>query len=666
MWKLNAMKEGNTKQGVDQMTKYGAYMGRVLKIDLSTQKVSEFPWTDKDRHRTIGGKIMAGDILYHHIHPGMTAFDEDNWIVITTGPLTGTGAPSSSRFNISTISPLTGNITSSNSGGDFGLMLKRCGYDGCIITGRAEKPIHIEITEDTVKFNDASALWGMECTPAQEKLPKGTGKLVIGPAGENKVLYAAVLSGERCHGRGGVGAVFGDKNIKAITAKGFKHPEIRHEEKIRKKNRKWCENMRKHALTGRQVPQLGTAGLVSPMQARNILATKNFSRGQFDGFDKVSGETLAETRLLRNSGCTTCVIQCTRRCEVDGKDVKGPELEILGLMGPNILNEDLDKIIQWNYEIDELGMDAISCSGSIAFAMELKEKGLWDEGELEFGKIDNVSEVIRKIAFREGVGDEIANGSKKMAEKFGGEEFAINVKGMELSAYEPRAAFGQGLGYATSNRGGCHLNAGYLVFVEGLGLDVNGLTPHGKADLAVMFQNLMEAISAAGSCLFTSYAVFPTLVFDKPNNPITKVVNGAFPYLGPVLFLLNHIYPALQMHLFLIPHTSAISKASGMKMTLGDFLVAGDRGWNTERAANIILGQKPGADTLPKRLTDEKQIPGTEKSVPLKEMLKGFYMDRGWVAGVPTKWKLKSLGIDLPDPAYYPYPKMTLHPEEVK
>ena len=163
-----------------------------------------------------------------------------------------------------------------------------------------------------------------------------------------------------------------------------------------------------------------------------------------------------------------------------------------------------------------------------------------------------------------------------------------------------------------------------------------------------MFQNLMEAISAAGACLFTSYAVFPSFVFDRPNHPITKVVNWIMPYLAPVLFLLNYIYPLLQMQLFLIPHSSAITKASGMKMTLGDFLVAGDRGWNTERAANIILGQKPGADALPKRLTDEKQEPGTGLSVPLKPMLRAFYANRGWINGVPTMLKLKSLGIKVP------------------
>ncbi|MCR4748132.1 MAG: aldehyde ferredoxin oxidoreductase family protein [Clostridiales bacterium] len=637
------------------MSRYDGYMGKVLFIDLTAKTFSEFPWSDEDRKRTIGGKIMAGDILYHHIRPGMTAWDEDNWLVITTGPLTGCGVPSSSRFNISTISPLTGVLTSSNSGGDFGMMLKRCGYDGCVITGKAKSPTRIHITEDNVEFLDAEELWGLAVTETQEKLPKGTANLVIGPAGENKVLYSAVLSGERANGRGGVGAVFGDKMIKAITAKGFKHPTVYNKEGLIRLSRIWTRRMRNHALSGRQLPVLGTAGLVSPMEARGILATKNFSAGHFEDFDMVSGETLSETKLTRNSGCTTCVMQCTRRCMVDGKEVKGPELEILGLMGPNILNNDLQNIIDWNYWIDEMGMDTISTAGTIAFAMELKEKGLWDGG-LEFGKTDNITQMIKDIAHREGVGDVLAEGSKRMADQFGGMEFAIQSKGMELSAYEPRRAVGQGLGYATSNRGGCHLNAGYLVFVEGLGLDIDNLTPNGKGALCVMFQNLMEAISAAGVCLFTSYPVFPSYVFDHPNAPITKAVTWALPHLGPVIKLINLYSFVLQLYIPLIPHTKAIELATGMSMKLGSFLTAGDRGWNAERVANMILGQKPGADKLPKRLTDVPQDPNDPRTkVPLDTMLKAFYANRQWDNGAPTAKALKRLKIDIPSRDVYPY-----------
>ena len=191
------------------MTNYCGYMGRVLFVDLTEQTWKEFPWTDEDRERTLGGKIMAGDILLHHIHPGMKAFDADNWLVVSTGPLTGCGCPNTSRFNISTISPLTNIVTSSNCGGDFGLSLKRAGYDAVIFSGKSEKPVTVHITADDVTFESAEELWGLTTGETQEKLLAYPGRLVIGPAGENKVLYACVFSNERTAGRGGVGAVFG-------------------------------------------------------------------------------------------------------------------------------------------------------------------------------------------------------------------------------------------------------------------------------------------------------------------------------------------------------------------------------------------------------------------------------------------------------------------------
>lgn len=627
------------------MTKYKGYAGKVLKIDLGKETFEDYPWTDKDRERTIGGKIMAAEILYRHVKPGMTAFDEDNWLVVTTGPLSGCGCPSTSRFNISTVSPLTGIVTSSNCGGNFGLSLKRAGYDAVIFTGKAKKPVHVEIGENAVAFHDASALWGLTVTATQEQLPPKAGKMVIGPAGENKVLYAAVFSGERTAGRGGVGAVFGDKNLKAVTADGNVKIEVFDKEKLKATNKKWVDQLRKHPLTGKQLPKLGTAGLIAPMQAHRILATKNFSTGRFDDFEKVSGEVLAEKYLVKNSGCTTCVIQCTRRVTVDGKVVKGPELETLGLLGPNLMNSNLELINRWNYELDELGMDTISTAGSVAFAMELNEKGLWDNG-LKFGEVDNLSQVFEDIAYRRGIGDILAQGTKRMAEQFGGKEFAINAKGMELAAYEPRSAVGHGLGYATANRGGCHLNAGYVVVLEGLGLNINQYTPHGKAAIAIFFQNMMECVSAMGSCLFTTYAVLPAPVMARPDWIVTKITNKAFTKIGPIIGLLDMHPWIASMNLPLIMHVPALRDATGMKVNIGMMMKTGERGYNLERQCNIILGQKAGADTLPKRLTDEPQYPENPKSkVPLQKMLKNYYFIRGWKDGIPTKRKLDKLGI---------------------
>ena len=623
------------------------YMGKVLKIDLSSETYGLFPWNDEDRKRTIGGKIMAADILFQHIRPGMKAYDEDNWIVITTGPLTGSGCPNTSRFNISTISPLTNIITSSNCGGRFGLSLKRAGYDACIITGKAKGPVMVNIAEDSVTFEPADDLWGLTTSKTQEALPENAGKLVIGPAGENRVLYSCVFSDERTAGRGGVGAVFGSKNLKAVTAWGTKTCEIARPEKLRRFNRKWVKTLQTHPLTGRQLPKLGTAGLVAPMQAHGILATRNFGAGRYDSFESVSGEELAEKHLVSNAACTTCVIRCARMVEVDDKIVKGPELETLGLLGANILNDDIGAILRWNYELDELGMDTISAAGSIAFAMELNEKGLWESG-LEFGKTDNISETFRKIAYREGIGNDLADGTKRMSEKYGGAEFAINAKGMELAAYEPRRAVGQGLGYATANRGGCHLNAGYMVVVEGLGLDIDSLTTHGKAALTIIFQNLMEGISACGSCLFTSYAVFPAFLVEKPNMFLTKMILRAFPYMGPVVNILNRFTKIAKINIPLIQHTYALNHVCDFHATVGTALTAGARGFNLERMANIILGQKAGADKLPKRLTDTPQDPGDPRTkVPLEKLLKDYYRVRGWENGIPKYSTLRKLGIEL-------------------
>ena len=632
-------------------SKYAGYMGKVISVDLSTETVSEYSWTDEQRELYLGGKIMAARILCDHLTGKETAFSEENWVVISTGPLTGTGAPSSARFNISALSPQTGILASSNCGGSFGYHLKKAGYDALILKGKCNGHKWLEIHEDQFTFHDATALWGTRTGRCQEMLAelvgkKNFGRLCIGPAGENLVKYAGIISEERAAGRTGLGAVLGWKNLKAITVTGSKNTPIHHKEKTTAWCKKWFAYLQSHPLTGNQLPKLGTAGLVSSMQMCGLLSTKNYSAGQFEDFEQVSGERLAEEFNITNKGCLTCPIRCARTVTVQGKAVKGPELETLGLLGGNICNSDLQKVLDWNYLLDELGMDTISTANTIAYAMEANERGLWNNG-LKFGDTDELSALFEDIAHRRGIGDELAEGSKRLSEKYGGKEFAMHSKGLELAAYEPRRAVGQGLGYAVSNRGGCHLNGGYLVILEGLGLHVDTQTPKAKADFTMLFQNLMETISASGQCLFTSYAFFPGFLLTKPNSIITKTVNAVATHIGGAVRLINKCPRIAALHLPVFHHTKMIKLATGMSMDFGKYIQIGERGYTLERHINCRFGITAANDKLPKRLTDVPQDPKNPKTkIPLETMKKTYYAARGWDKnGIPTEATLRRLKI---------------------
>ena len=632
-------------------SKYAGYMGKVMLVDLTAQTVTEYPWSDEQRELYMGGKIMAARILCDHLTGKETAFSEENWVVISTGPLSGTGAPSSARFNISALSPQTGILASSNCGGSFGLYLKKAGYDAIILRGKCQERSWLEITDDQFVFHNADDLWGTKTGECQELLAgkvssKKFGKLCIGPAGENLVKYAGIISDERASGRTGLGAVLGWKNLKAITAAGTHTVTVHDKEKSKAWIKKWMTYLQKHPLTGSQLPKLGTAGLVSSMQACGLLSTRNYAAGQFEDFEQVSGERLAEEFNITNKGCQTCPIRCARTVEIDGKQVKGPELETLGLLGGNICNNDLQKILDWNYELDELGMDTISTANTVAWAMEANEKGLWNNG-LAFGSVEELSALFEDIAHRRGIGDELAEGSKRLSEKYGGKEFAMHSKGLELAAYEPRKAVGQGLGYAVANRGGCHLNAGYLVILEGLGLHVDTQTPKAKADFTMMFQDLMETISASGQCLFASYAFFPGILITKPNGWLTRTINAVATHIGWAVRFMNKCPRVLMLHLPVFHHTKMIKYALGMKMDLGRYLQIGERGYTMERHINTKFGITAANDKLPKRLTDVPQDPNNPKTkVPLEKMKKTYYAARGWDKnGIPTEKTLSRLKI---------------------
>lgn len=631
------------------------YTGKILDVDLSSGRTGLYGGiTDEDRRLFLGGRFLSTRILWDELKHGTEPLSPENILVVMTSPLTATGAPSSSRYDISAKSPLTGAIGHSNSGGDFGIHLKRAGWDGIVVRGKASSPVTVEIEEDNVRIKDAAPLWGMDTHQVQEALGRG-GKMVIGPAGEHLVKYAVIMSQERSHGRTGLGAVMGSKNLKAIVARGNRKLELHDPEGFRAHVKQWMERLKKHPATGDFAPRYGTSGFLKILSDRNVMPTKNFNFGTYGDADMISGQTLAAKHLVRNSGCVSCPIRCGRVVQVGDKEVKGPELETLILLGSNLLNNDLEAIIRWNYELDLLGLDTITTGDVIGFAAELNEKGLWKNG-ISFGNKDNLSEVFRDIACRRGIGDELAEGVRHLSRKYGGADFAPHVKGLEMAAYEPRGAVGHALGYATANRGGCHLDGGYVVYFEVNGpVTLNPRHHRSKPGWVVFNQNLLAAVSAGGNCIFSSWTSLHPLLFKLQERKIlSAVVSFLMTYSWWSIDRLVKLPPfLLRVHLPQLPHTKAIELATGMKMDLGRYMEVGARGFNLERLYNLREGLTGRDDTLPKRFTDVPLVPGKKNSrVFLGKMLPKYYRLRGWDRnGVPRKGMLKRLGLwDLAAP----------------
>ena len=508
----------------------------------------------------------------------------------------------------------------------------------------------VSIVDGSVTISDASDLWGKNAEETQEAFPKIYGKLVIGPAGEHLVRYASAVSGERVSGRCGGGAALGAKKIKAIVAYGTKRPEIKNKKAFDAYVKKWVYFLRNHPMTGESLPNYGSAGLVSKANSTNALPAHNFKYGHFKDAHFVSGETLADKYLIRNSSCISCPIRCERRVLVDGRDVKGPEYETCGFFGPNIEAISMENMLKLNYLCDILGMDTISLAATIAFAMELKENGVADFG-VTFGNSDNLFEVVEKIARREGIYSDLANGSKWMSEKYGGKEYAMHSKGLEMASYEPRRSVGMGLGYATSNRGGCHLNGGYLALLESVGvLMTDPLSISAKPALTAFLQNGMEAVSVCGFCLFSAQSFVPAIFFRLgPHHPITRLVGKIATHSGPVVRLLLVCMPLLRFNsVFLFPHAEATRRATGLPLYTGSFVRLGERSFNTERLYNLREGLTGADDSLPDRLTKVPQDPNNPKTVVrLDRMLPVYYKIRGWDQnGVPKKRTLRKLGIE--------------------
>lgn len=597
---------------------YG-YRGKVLRINLTDHTYKTEKLDHEKALKYIGGRGLGSKIMAEEVDPGVEAFDPENKVIIVTGPLTGTPTPAGGRYMVVTKSPLTGTIASSNSGGFWGSELKFAGYDLLILEGKSPKPVNIFIEDDKVEIKDAAHVWGKTTTETTEALvkeaPDKAKILCIGPAGEKLSKIAAVMNDiNRAAGRSGVGAVVGSKNLKAIVVKGSSKPAIADPEKLKDVVKESRGKLKDNGVTGQGLPTYGTAVLVNIINEGGVFPTNNFQTTYFDKAENISGEHLAENFLIKRESCFACPIACGRYAKADDIEGGGPEYETIWAFGAACGVDDMKSVIKANYWCNEMGMDTISAGVTIATAMELYQRGKItddqiDEGlTLKWGDADSMVEWTRKLGQRDGmIADKMAEGAYRLAEHFGMVDAAMVVKKQELPAYDPRGIRGQGLQYATSNRGGCHVR-GYMISPEILGLPqkLDRFAIDGKAEWVKIFQDLTAYIDSTGLCLFTSFAIDAKGYADLTNA------------------------------------------VCGTNFTDADILEAGDRIWNLERDYNLKAGIDPSQDTLPKRLLKDPIPDGPSKGnvTRLEEMLPKYYEIRGWTEkGIPKAETLEKLGV---------------------
>lgn len=598
----------------------GAYYEKIARINLTTGDISVEPLDMELAHKFIGGRGLGTKMLYDAGVATVDPLSPENQLIYITGPMTGAAAPSTGRYMVVTKSPLTGMIACSNSGGIWGAKLKYAGWDAIIVEGEAPEWAYIVIDDDKIEIRDASDLVGMKSELIDDTLKERHGQdfsvLNIGPAGEKKVLLAAIMNDkDRAAGRSGVGAVMGSKKLKAIVVRATRKnlDNIADIGALKEATKRAMEVIRENPVTGSGLRQLGTAVLVNIVNNIGAFPTNNWQGSYAEYGDDISGETLADTYLVKAGACYRCPIACARVIKVGDKVVGGPEYEPLWAYGGNCGNNDLNTIDICNMLCNEYGLDAISTPCTIAAAMELYQRGYITEEEcdgypLEWGNTESLIEWTKRMGDPE---SELAwlmsSGSARLCEHYGHPEISMSVKKQEMPAYDARAIQGIGITYATSNRGGCHVR-GYMISPEVLGLpeQLDRTVTTDKAAWAKTFQDLTAVIDSMGHCLFTSFAM------------------GAPEY------------------------TDLLNAATGTTWTVEEVLNIGDRIYNIERMFNKAAGMKPEDDRLPKRLLEEPVSDGPSEGMvsQLPLTLPQYYEARGWVNAFPTDETLKKLGLD--------------------
>ncbi|MDP2181661.1 MAG: aldehyde ferredoxin oxidoreductase family protein [Actinomycetota bacterium] len=585
---------------------YG-YAGKLLYVDLAARTTRVEPLAEEMARQFIGGRGLGARLLWDLMPPGTDPLAPEAPLIFATGPLTGTKAPTSGRFSLTGRSPLTGTILDTNCGGAFGVRLKAAGFDALVVTGRAEEPTVVRIDSGGVAFETAGELWGAGVAASTTALigdTRATSVALIGAAGENLVKLATIMvDGKRALGRGGMGAVMGSKNLKAIVASGEGRPAVARPDDLDFFLYEVNKTLSANPVTSRALPAFGTAMLVGVLGKRGLMPADNFRAAAGEMAESLSGERLAEEFLVRRSGCWGCPIQCGRQTKTAHGEGHGPEYETIWALGANLGIGDLETVVELNYLCNELGLDTISTGGTVACAIELAEAGAAPGPTRGDGAA--VEAAIRALSARDGdLGEQMAEGSRALAVAHGMPDAAMQVKGLELPAYDPRGMQGQGLGYATSNRGGCHLR-GNMVGFEVLGTPklVDRDAVGGKAGLLIVAQHLGAVLDSLSLCKFSSFA------------------------------LSEEHYARL------------LTAVTGIEVGGQDLLRAGERIWNLERAFNLREGITAADDRLPARLLEDPNAAG--EVVDLVPMLAEYYRFRGWdESGVPTSRKLAQLDLE--------------------
>jgi len=627
------------------MTDLGGFKDHVAHVDLDGGDVSYRGIDDEDAEKYIGGRGLGVKYVFD-AGPDVEPLGPDNRLVFMTGPLTGSQAVMSGRIAICTKSPLTGTVTDSHHGGWSGARLKWSGFDGIVFDGQADDPVYAVVEDGELELRDASHLWGKGIQETQEIIEeeiegsygKNLSCMAIGPGGENEVRYSCIVNeDDRASGRGGTGTVMGNKGVKAVVVKaGTDMPKPADSDTFGEGVRQAMQVIQESDVTAPNEGALsmyGTNVLMNISEEMDGHPTKNgrytssFAMNEAEGTDivaeRISGENVRENILVDEPTCHSCPVACKKEVEVNykhkGQDMnvqmESYEYESAWALGTNSANDDRDSIAVMIDRCNDMGIDTIDMGNMFAMAMEMSEKGYLDDldEQIDWGDKEHMIDLIEEVAHRNSdLGDFLAKGPERAADEVDAHECRLDVKGQTIAAYDPRCMKGMGIGYATSNRGACHLR-GYTPAAEILGIPekVDPYEEEGKGELCATFQDLHAISDSFDICKFNAFA--------EGIEEYVKQYNGM----------------------------------TGLDLSEDELMTAGERVYNLERYFNNLTGFDGDDDSLPGRFVegDEEAIPGQGGSegelCDLASMKEEYYSHRGWEDGVVTEETLERLDIDL-------------------